>query len=407
MSLVDSTAPGRLNAAAAVFIVSSLAWCGSAAAGDVRTEHITDPTLNGMVAFDVRVPANWHFQGTLGQGGKCVGVPFQVFRLTSPDGLSFVERMPTLGWSWSSGPGVPSNKDCLPLKEGVTAQQFLKFLSSTLKVEYVAAEPVPAEENARAQKNIADAAAAYAPKYAASGMKPPHQTRELARASVRFKNGSFAMKGLLQATVDCMESYLPGMKSVLRGVPDRPPTTNSRCNAGVRYTVAPEDQFLRVLATIASGAIGASPNAAWEQAWTQRNQRQGEQMVQQIAQQGAAQQAASAAQFNHDQAVRQRMHEQFLSTMQRGTDMSMARAAQVANSNHAIAQDWVDYSLDQQTVRDPHTGQVSKVASGYNATWVDSSGKASYQTNDANANPNGTLPGTWTRQQVVHGDGSN
>jgi hypothetical protein len=30
----------------------------------------------------------------------------------------------------------------------------------------------------------------------------------------------------------------------------------------------------------------------------------------------------------------------------------------------------------------------------------------SYQTNDPNADPNGSLPGTWTRQQVVHGDGS-
>jgi len=100
------------------------------------------------------------------------------------------------------------------------------------------------------------------------------------------------------------------------------------------------------------------------------------------------------------------MHEQFLDTLQRGTDQSMARAAQVANSNHRMARDWVDFALDQQTVRDPGTGQVSKVSSGYNATWIDSSGKASFQTTDPNADPNGAIPGTWTRQQVVHGDGS-
>ena len=386
---------------------ATLALPAAASAGAVRTEHITDPTLGDVVAFDIRVPAKWHFQGTLGQGGQCVGVPFQVFRLTSPDGLSFVERMPTLGWSWSSGPGVPSNKDCLPLKESVSAQRFLKYLASILKVDYVADEAVPAAENANAQKMIADSAAAYAPKYAASGLEPPHSSRELARAVVRYKNGSFAMKGLLQTTVDCMESTQPGMKSVLRGVSDRPPIKNARCTAGVRYTVAPEDQFAGVVAMLAADKIGASPNSAWEQAWIQRNQRQGAQMIQQIAAQGAAQRAASAAQFNHDQAVRQHMHEQFLATMQRGTDMSMARAAESTNANHVAAQDWVDYSLDQQTVRDPHTGQVSKVSSGYNATWVDSSGKTSYQTNDANANPNGTLPGTWTRQQIVHGDGSN
>ena len=92
--------------------------------------------------------------------------------------------------------------------------------------------------------------------------------------------------------------------------------------------------------------------------------------------------------------------------MQRGTDMSMARAAQVANTNHTIASDWVDYSLDRQTVLDPNTGQLSKVSSSSSYTWIDSSGHTSYQTNDPNANPNGALQGTWTRQQVVHGDGS-
>jgi hypothetical protein len=92
--------------------------------------------------------------------------------------------------------------------------------------------------------------------------------------------------------------------------------------------------------------------------------------------------------------------------MQRGTDMSMNRAAQIANSNHTIASDWVDYSLDQQTVRDPNTGQVSKVSSAYSYTWVDSSGKNSYQTQYSDANPNGILQGNWTRQQQVHGDGT-
>ena len=33
-------------------------------------------------------------------------------------------------------------------------------------------------------------------------------------------------------------------------------------------------------------------------------------------------------------------------------------------------------------------------------------GHTSFQTNDVNADPNGTLQGTWTRQQVVHCDGS-
>jgi len=57
----------------------------------------------------------------------------------------------------------------------------------------------------------------------------------------------------------------------------------------------------------------------------------------------------------------------------------------------------VDFALDRQTVRNPNTGQVSKLSLWYSYTW----------TNDATADPNGTWPGTWTRQQQVHGDGTN
>ena len=66
----------------------------------------------------------------------------------------------------------------------------------------------------------------------------------------------------------------------------------------------------------------------------------------------------------------------------------------------------VDYALNQQTVRDPNTGQTSKVSSASTYTWVDNTGRTAYQTSDVLANPNGVLPGTWTRQVAVNGDGT-
>jgi hypothetical protein len=92
--------------------------------------------------------------------------------------------------------------------------------------------------------------------------------------------------------------------------------------------------------------------------------------------------------------------------MQRGTDMSMARTQQNMNARSTATSDWVDYALDRKTVLDPNTGQLSKVSSAYSYTWADSTGKMSYQTNDPTANPNGVLQGNWTKQTVVHGDGS-
>jgi hypothetical protein len=84
--------------------------------------------------------------------------------------------------------------------------------------------------------------------------------------------------------------------------------------------------------------------------------------------------------------------------MQRGTDMSMKRAADIANTNHRIADDWCDYSLDQQKGLDPRTGEITKHSSAYSYTWIHHGGKR-VQTNDVNANPNGT--GNWTLQENV------
>jgi hypothetical protein len=92
--------------------------------------------------------------------------------------------------------------------------------------------------------------------------------------------------------------------------------------------------------------------------------------------------------------------------MQRGTNMSMQRAAQSANARHTAASDVVDYALGQQTVRDPTSGQLYKASASRSYVWVDDTGKKNYQTSDPNANPNGVQPGTWTLQQQVHGDGT-
>jgi hypothetical protein len=380
----------------------------AASSGGIRTEVIHDPTLNNMDAIQVPVPAKWHFQGVLDQGGTCVGLASGVFRATSPDGLSFVEQMPMLGWSWGTGfaARVPPNNGCLPLKSAMSARDFLKYLTATLNVAYVADYPLPAEMQAKAQKGLDDAALPYAAQYAAMHAQPPKQTVQLAAAIVRYKNGTFEMKGRIGTSVTCTEINHAGQRSMLRGVPDQPGWTTDQCRATVLYMAAPENQYDALIKQWDKPEMQVHGNAEWGRAVIDRDNRRAAMRDQQMNATAAAQRQASAQQFAHDQAVRQQMHKQFLATMQRGTDMSMARAAQVANTNHTIASDWVDYSLDRQTVLDPNTGQLSRVSSSYGYTWVDSSGHTSFQTNDVNANPNGTLQGTWTRQQVVHGDGS-
>jgi len=372
--------------------------------GGTQTENVTDPGLNNMTAYSVTIPAKWHFQGVLLEGagvGRCLQFPFGVWRATSPDGLSFVETMPTMSWIYGTGPmaGYSPRNGCLPLKGPMAAQDFLKYLAATMKVDYVEDQPIP-EQNAKEQQELQAANAKAAAGWAAMHVPAPKTTVELAQAAVSYKNGTFAMKGRLWVRVNCTEKMFPGTKSLpawggqgrFPAMVTGPPSVVDECEANVSYTTAPANQFAALVRQWDAPGMGAHSDSNWQNAFVQRT----------IHQTAAAQQQN----FERTMAVQQRMHEQFLDTMQRGTDMSMARAQANMDARSTAASDWVDYALDQRTVMDPNTGHVNKVSSAYSYTWVDSTGRNSYQTNNPSANPNGTLQGTWTQQQVVHGNGT-
>jgi len=391
----------------------------TAGGGGARTEYIKDPTLDNMNAIPVTIPAKWHFQGALFQGGNCTKEPYAVWRTTSPDGLSLAEVMPPLAWVWGTGPmfGFTPKDGCLPLKGPMSAQDFLKYLAATMKVDYVADDPVSAQENASAQKYYQKLEEILTAQHVAH----PKRTAEVARASVHSRNGTFSLKGLMMVELVCTESVSAGTQSLSNYSPGHPvhavtgpPSRVNTCTATVGYLTAPENQFAGMLQQWKAHKMGmadglntwASGLSPWETAWSKREIKGVQEWSAENNRIAAGQRQAQQQQFDHNMAVQKQMHEQFLSTMAKGTADSMRRTQENMNARGTATSDWVDYSLDRQTVRDPNTGQVSKVSSSYSHTWVDSTGKTSYQTNDVNANPNGVLPGNWTRQTTVHGDGT-
>lgn len=379
-------------------------------ASGTRTEDILDPSMNNMKAFSVTIPATWHFRGMVMQQDGCIGGASMVWRASSPDGLSYEELMPRMGWVWGSGPMFKARPGCLPLGGPMSAQDFLKHLAQVMKVEYVADDPVPAEVNARVQKDQRDAEASVAGKYAAMRVRPPKVTVELAQAIVRYKNGSFAMKGEFGLVLTCREQYY-----TMGGT-----STTDQCETHLNYFTSPENQFDALMRVWKAPGMMGHGNEAWQNAYMQRSQQRSDQFVaatneavnkqyqasREMANQAAAQRQAQQQNFDEQQASRQRMHNEFMATVQRGTNMSMQQTQAGMNARSTAASDWVDYALDRQTVVDPNTGQLTKASSSYSYTWVDSTGKVGYQTNDSNANPNGVIPGNWTKQQVVHGNGA-
>ena len=333
---------------------------GASSAGGTRIEYLKDPTLNNMNAVPVTIPANWRFQGALFQGGKCTPEPYSVYRATSPDGKSFSERMPVLGWVWGTGPmiGFTPKDGCLPLKGPMSAQDFLKYLAATMNVTYVSDEQVSAEDTARIQKELRDLEAAET--------NPPKQTRDLASASVRYTNGTTAMKGLLNVVIRCTETVTPGMQSLSIQPPVHvitgPSSTVDQCAAYPTYTTGPESQYAGLVREWDVQGMGSGLGTqAWQAAWTQREIAGVQQMSRAMTAASMAQMQARQQQFDRSMVVQQQMHEQFLSTMARGTASSMANAQASTNARTTAASDWVDYALDRQTVMSTNTGQTYKI----------------------------------------------
>jgi len=79
-------------------------------------------------------------------------------------------------------------------------------------------------------------------------------------------------------------------------------------------------------------------------------------------------------------------------------EQRMAEQRQVRDN---IASDWVDYALDRQTVTG--SGGTVHVSNQYGHVW--SNGDQHFGTNWSSDDPNGFLPGTWTEQTKVHGNG--
>ena len=371
------TAPGTVLAAAPP----------AAAASGARKESIRDPGFN-MTAYDVNVPANWKYEGTYVPGTSCLQTPFPVVRAYSPDGLTEWRRYPRLDWTWTNlanpAGNAPSHPDCLNLKQEISGQEFLKYFMGVLQIAYVRDSPFPQAAIDQKQKFLDQLNASAASNSRILKLEPPVQTASFAGAFGEYRNGSFTIEANLMAQVDCIHAPLPAFNQKGAFV--------ETCNGTVRVVRAPKGQLAAVLARFESDHIGAFENTQWITRYLTAFRQQSEQMARD-----------RQVEFNRAQVVRAQQHQQFLATMQEGTDRSMARANEAANARHMIASDWCDYALDQQTVTGP--GGTAKVSSSFNHTWTDGLGNY-FQTNDPSANPNGYLTGNWSQAAKVHGDGT-
>src|ERR1700735_4153366 len=98
-------------------------------------------------------------------------------------------------------------------------------------------------------------------------------------------------------------------------------------------------------------------------------------------------------QFQQIMARSQAEHQQFQQQQESRFESAMNNANASMNAQSTAACDWVEYSLDQETVMNPD-GSTTKVTAGYSQIWTN--GSQWYQSDDPGSNPNGVLGGNWS-----------
>jgi hypothetical protein len=357
-------------------------------AQSLSTVPIVDPAY-GIKAFNISIPAGWKFEGTVVPGPECSRVPMPVFRAYSPDGLTEMRLLPGFNWTFHPGfKGFRPVSGCLPYSGAMSAAEFLKHY-----VEMIATNGVhvvgPMAVGAAYQQRVAEVAQNM------SRIAPNiHGSADAAALRIETVNGTFIIEQRLRAYVEC------------RIATSGPDTNGGGCSAHVDVERAPKGKLDALCALVDAHDLVKTPH---EDAWLQRVQQTMAQRAREdqarLTRQEQAGQAMLKKQFDDFMATSQRNHEAFMAQQESSFRSSMNNANAAMNARTTVASDWVDYALDQQTV--VGQGGVAKVSNSYTHTWSSTVGNQTqwFQTNDPNANPNGTLSGNWTEDTKVHGNG--
>ncbi len=369
-----------------LFLAGCALLTPAASAQALGSGTITDPSLGGMKAFTVAIPAGWKFQGTVVRGPECNPISFPVFRAYSADGLTEIRMLPSFSWSFHPAIKMGTVAGCLPIQQTLTSTQFLDHFIELIPggVHVVGPMGVGTAYRERIDRVSANMNA----NGAASGV---HVAVDSAAVRVETVNGSFLIEQRVRVWVECRTNNQLGKFS------------GGGCSAHVDVLRAPRGKLDALVALVDSHDLTKPVNdPQWLAAIMQRQQREGVQRMNALRDTEARQNAMLRAQYEQIQETMNRNHAAFMAQQESQFHSAMNNANNAMNARSTAASDWVDYALDQQTVTG--SGGTVKVSNAYSQTWSNGQNQW-FQTVNPNTNPNGILPGNWTKDTRVHGNG--
>jgi len=359
------------------------------------TATITDPSLNNMPSATLTIPAGWLLQG-ITMISPCTFSPWPVFRAYSPDALMQMRIEPVIGWQWHPNARGTLNSGCANISGQISAAAFLQYYLGTMQGGVHVVGPMTVTS---AYSQWAQGLAAQKNQLAsrAPAAMQTQNTADTAAMRIELVNGSFVVEERVRTVVECSmnNDRSTAMSNALYG---------GTCWARVDVLSAPQGRLDALVQLVDTNNLPHGVNSPqWTQAALLRQQRQGAQAMSQLT---AQEQQESKMIYQQFQQIMQRSaaeHQAFMQQQESQFESAMNNANASMNAQSTAASDWVDYSLDQETVMNPD-GSTTKVSAGFSQTWTN--GTQWYQTDVPNSNPNGVLGGNWTPTTQVHGNGT-
>jgi hypothetical protein len=325
------------------------------------------------------IPADWRTEGEVHWVGGHLGCPYNiiqnVFKATSPDGLSGIEVGPGYAWASSSDPGYMKTIQQIAAQgQGCDPGPVLgpaEFLQSRILPKYrpgariLGAEPLPALSQARTAALLQT----YGPLVKQGTMRAAKV--DVGRVHISYTKNGQSVEEWVSTTIDALVNPTPNTAALMQGQMRYTESVYALTSEGFMGIYAPAGKFDKKLAATIVASIRGNP--AYSEAVGQFLLNMGK-----VALKGAmdrqkiwheAQQQISATineSYRKQQAVQDKMAEQFDQVI-RGVE----------------------------TYVNPSTGQPIELTGGYNRAFTNALGE--YILSDsASFNPNQVLNGNWT-----------
>jgi hypothetical protein len=334
----------------------------------------------GITAFRMEIPDNWTFEGVLLRDAACGGAPTIAYRVSSPDGLAGFQSLPTFIWHSSDDPSnVKSYRQFhCKVMDAMTPAEFLTYLAPAIRPNPTIGTIGPTVDAAQLDAMIAQ--------YNGNSRSAPIPSEESGggvRSRLEYTFHGQVVEENLRVVVQTFKTQV--------GAYNGPKHTAWSSSANVTGLRAPKGQLDSVMKQVAP----MFSKAAFTPEWINRQQRKmaadQASAMDMIRKQGA--ETSAMLKRNHDAYMKQ-SRESFEHSQQ------IDRDRQDAMHRGAVA--WTLYAGDEQLVRNPSTGEVSRVTNqhGTNAHQDSTSGDI-VVSDDPNFDPAYYIRGTWTQLENV------